>query len=137
MGYGETEPSPAGSVQGSGSGIMLANCENIVIDSCTVTKCGGYKGNEGVGNIWLSCCKHAKIINNTVYLGGNLICVDRWYSFNQGKEDIYNLDIVISNNNLFWCSGRGIALENINFIENFEVFILLFIIYIHLISQFI
>ena len=114
LGYGETEPSPAGTVQGSGSGIMLANCENIVIDSCTVTKCGGYKGNEGVGNIWLSCCKHAKIINNTIYLGGNLICVDRWYSFNQGKNDIYNLDIVISNNNLFWCSGRGIALENIN-----------------------
>lgn len=114
MGYGETNPVPTGSVEGSGSGIMLADCENILIEGNTVTKCGGYKGNEGVGNIWLSCCRHAKIINNTVSIGGNLICVDRWYAFNQGYENIYNLDIVVANNNLFYCSGRGIALENIN-----------------------
>ena len=114
MGYGTTSPEPKGAVEGSGSGIMLANCENIVIDGCTVSKCGGYRGREGVGNIWLSCCKRARITNNTVFLGGNLICVDRWYVFNEGYEDIHNQDIVISNNNLFWCSGRGIALENTN-----------------------
>ena len=114
MGYGETAPLPQGNLNGTGSGILLANCENILIEGCTVFKCGGYKGNEGVGNIWLSCCRKAKIINNTVFLGGNLICVDRWYAFNEGYENIFNQDIVISNNNLYWCSGRGIALECIN-----------------------
>ena len=116
--FGETFPEPMGRLDGTGSCILLADCEDIVIKDCHLSLGGGYKGMEGVGNLWLSCCRHALITHNRVDYGNNLITVDRWYAnYNADGVDrtgIYNLDINITDNVLSYCSGRAICIENKN-----------------------
>ena len=116
--FGETFPEPMGRLDGTGSCILLADCEDIVIKDCHLSLGGGYKGMEGVGNLWLSCCRHALITHNRVDYGNNLITVDRWYANNNedgvDRTSIYNLDINITDNVLSYCSGRAICIENKN-----------------------
>ena len=116
--FGETFPEPIGHLGGTGSCILLADCEDIVIKDCHLTLGGGYKGTEGVGNLWLSCCRHALITHNRVDYGNNLITVDRWYANNNedgvDRTSIHNLDINITDNILSYCSGRAICIENKN-----------------------
>lgn len=116
--FGETFPQPIGHLGGTGSCILLADCEDIVIKDCHLTLGGGYKGTEGVGNLWLSCCRHALITHNRVDYGNNLITVDRWYANNNedgvDRTSIHNLDINITDNILSYCSGRAICIENKN-----------------------
>ena len=116
--FGETFPQPMGRLDGTGSCILLADCEDIVIKDCHLSLGGGYKGYEGVGNLWLSCCRHALVTHNRVDYGNNLITVDRWYAnYNADGVDrtsIHNIDINITDNVLSYCSGRAICIENKN-----------------------
>ena len=116
--FGETFPQPMGHLGGTGSCILLADCEDIVIKDCHLTLGGGYKGMEGVGNLWLSCCRHALVTHNRIDYGNNLITVDRWYANNNedgiDRTSIHNLDINITDNDLSYCSGRAICIENKN-----------------------
>ena len=118
-GFGKSgEWLPKGSLDGAGSCIVFADCNNILIENCWLYNGGGENGGDGVGNIWLSCCQNSRVVNNIVSKGDNGICVDRWFSnFNTDGVDrsgIFNNGVIVSNNNIYDMTGRALAIENKN-----------------------
>jgi hypothetical protein len=118
-GYGKSgEWTPVGSLVGAGSLIVAANSKKIIVKDNWLYNGGGMNGGEGVGNVWFSCCENSKIINNTIEKGDNGICVDRWFSNyiadGKNRATAFNDGVVVSGNNIFDMTGRGLAIENIN-----------------------
>ena len=118
-GFGKSgEWIPVGSLEGAGSAIVAANSNNIVVAGTWLYNFGGYAGGNGVGNVWFSCCRNSRIVNNTLEKGDNAVCIDRWYSnfYADGinRADIFNDGVIASNNNIFDMTGRAFALENVN-----------------------
>lgn len=115
LGYGKSGTwTPAGTFDGVGSCILMAGCENVVVENCIVLRGGATIGAEGIANIYFSCCKNSKIINNYVSICDNAIVVDAWYNQATGKQQFVNDGVIIQGNAITNGGGRGICIENIN-----------------------
>jgi hypothetical protein len=119
LGFGKSGTwDPTGTFDGVGACILMVGCENVVIDRCNVFGGGGANGtDEGIGNIYFSCCTNSKIINNYVSICDNGIVVDSWYNQLDGKENFINSGVIVQGNTVTQGGGRGICIENISGVQ--------------------
>lgn len=105
-----------GTLTNTGACILLTNSSFINIYNTTTKKGGGVFNeiNQGIGNIYLSRCRYAKIFSNNILECQNGICLDDWVT---GDNNTFN--IIIDNNIVDNGNGRGIVLDlNANFYFN-------------------
>lgn len=105
---------PQGSLDGAGSGILLAGCDGVYIHNCIIKKGGSHITGQGVGGVYLTSCTNSLVTHNQVSLCDNGIVTDQWYSKNAGKEHFAQRGTIITNNVIFDCLGRGVVVERVD-----------------------